>query len=58
MRNAPPSLKVVFPDGVPEGIAKTVTPQHPDGIMETIRPGNGAILVDMMQKEVIEHEKQ
>eukprot|EP00940_MAST-03C_sp_MAST-3C-sp2_P000672 g672.t1 len=57
MRNAPPPLKVVFPHGVPEGISKQVTPQHPDGILESIRPGNGPVLVDMMQKKLIEHAK-
>ena len=55
MRNAPPPLEVVFPHGVPEGIAKQVTSQHPDGILESVRPGNGAMYVDMMRKDIIEH---
>ena len=57
MRNAPPNLQVVFPHGVPKGISETVIPQHPDGILQSIRPGDGPILVDMMQKAVLEHEK-
>ena len=45
MRNAPPNLQVVFPHGVPKGISETVIPQHPDGIVQSVRPGNGALLV-------------
>ena len=55
MRNAPPNLQVVFPDGIPKGISETVVPQHPDGIVQSVRPGNGPVLVDMMSKEVKEH---
>ena len=57
MRNAPPNLEVVFPHGIPKDISETVIPQHPDGILQSVRPGNGPVLVDMMSKEVKEYEK-
>lgn len=58
MRNAPPPLEVVFPNGVPEGIKASVNRQHPDGVTEDIRPGNGPLYLDMMRKEIIEREEQ
>ena len=58
MRNAPPNLQVVFPHGVPKGISETVIPQHPDGIVQSVRPGNGALLVDMMTKDVKEYAEE
>ena len=58
MRNAPPNLQVVFPHGVPKGISETVIPQHPDGVVQSMRPGDGALLVDMMTKEVKEYAEE
>eukprot|EP00591_Stephanopyxis_turris_P003245 CAMPEP_0195510614 /NCGR_PEP_ID=MMETSP0794_2-20130614/3209_1 /TAXON_ID=515487 /ORGANISM="Stephanopyxis turris, Strain CCMP 815" /LENGTH=152 /DNA_ID=CAMNT_0040638067 /DNA_START=53 /DNA_END=511 /DNA_ORIENTATION=+ len=53
MRNAPPPLEAVFPNGIPEDIKQNEQPVHPDQVPYRFRPENDPILIDAMAKSMI-----
>ncbi len=50
MRNPPPPLEAVFPDGVPEDVAHHVQPVHADKVPLQFRPDGDKRLVDFGRK--------
>lgn len=55
MRNAPPPLEAIYPEGVPDDVRAANPPVHPDGVPVKFRPideADDTILVDAYQKKV------
>ena len=51
MRNPPPPLSAVYPDGIPEDVANSITELHVDQIPVSIRPPPENILCYLYEKK-------